>query len=209
MWKIILLKYPSQLLLVSNVPLSASNSFFPSVPEFQPGVPWKGIQNIDPESDPYVTPGSVLGGTATSPIVDTDHQLLRDNTTGKTVNSWHMITYVWYLRIFWYSCHNRISLLHLTKKEACVPVLHSCISCKRLTLVQIMAFLGFNSETGLLFTFFIFLSLIGSNSSLNTSLPSPGAWPYSASDNSFTNVHSTSGMQAPKFTWTEHFSIIH
>lgn len=50
--------------------------------EFQPGVPWKGIQNIDPESDPYVTPGSVLGGTATSPIVDTDHQLLRDNTTG-------------------------------------------------------------------------------------------------------------------------------
>ena len=51
--------------------------------EFQPGVPWKGIQNIDPESDPYVTPGSVLGGTATSPIVDTDHQLLRDNTTGK------------------------------------------------------------------------------------------------------------------------------
>lgn len=93
-WKIILLKYPSQLLLVSNVPLSASNSFFPSVPEFQPGVPWKGIQNIDPESDPYVTPGSVLGGTATSPIVDTDHQLLRDNTTGKTVNSWHMITYV-------------------------------------------------------------------------------------------------------------------
>lgn len=53
------------------------------VSEFQPGVPWKGIQNIDPESDPYVTPGSVLGGTATSPIVDTDHQLLRDNTTGK------------------------------------------------------------------------------------------------------------------------------
>lgn len=46
-------------------------------------MPWKGIQNIDPESDPYVTPGSVLGGTATSPIVDTDHQLLRDNTTGK------------------------------------------------------------------------------------------------------------------------------
>ena len=53
------------------------------ISEFQPGVPWKGIQNIDPESDPYVTPGSVLGGTATSPIVDTDHQLLRDNTTGK------------------------------------------------------------------------------------------------------------------------------
>uniref|UniRef100_A0A8C3IHW4 Trinucleotide repeat containing adaptor 6B n=1 Tax=Chrysemys picta bellii TaxID=8478 RepID=A0A8C3IHW4_CHRPI len=94
----------------------SSNASWP--PEFQPGVPWKGIQNIDPESDPYVTPGSVLGGTATSPIVDTDHQLLRDNTTG-------------------------------------------------------------------------------SNSSLNTSLPSPGAWPYSASDNSFTNVHSTSDPWTP------------
>lgn len=44
---------------------------------------------------------------------------------------------------------------------------------------------------------FSFPSLfVGSNSSLNTSLPSPGAWPYSASDNSFTNVHSTSGMEA-------------
>ncbi|KAJ6658989.1 hypothetical protein lerEdw1_019626 [Lerista edwardsae] len=95
----------------SKIGSKSSNASWP--PEFQPGVPWKGIPNIDPESDPYVTPGSVLGGTATSPIVDTDHQLLRDNTTG-------------------------------------------------------------------------------SNSSLNTSLPSPGAWPYSASDNSFANVHSTS-----------------
>lgn len=42
----------------------------------------------------------------------------------------------------------------------------------------------------------LFYFVIGSNSSLNTSLPSPGAWPYSASDNSFTNVHSTSGMWA-------------
>ncbi|XP_007523460.1 trinucleotide repeat-containing gene 6B protein isoform X3 [Erinaceus europaeus] len=100
----------------------SSNASWP--PEFQPGVPWKGIQNIDPESDPYVTPGSVLGGTASSPIVDTDHQLLRDNTTG-------------------------------------------------------------------------------SNSSLNTSLPSPGAWPYSASDNSFTNVHSTSAKFPDyKSTWS-------
>ncbi|XP_038612315.1 trinucleotide repeat-containing gene 6B protein [Tachyglossus aculeatus] len=100
----------------------SSNASWP--PEFQPGVPWKGIQNIDPESDPYVTPGSVLGATAPSPIVDTDHQLLRDNTTGST-------------------------------------------------------------------------------SSLNTSLPSPGAWPYSASDNSFTNVHSTSAkFNDYKSTWS-------
>ncbi|KAM4722340.1 trinucleotide repeat-containing gene 6B protein isoform 1-T1 [Rhinophrynus dorsalis] len=92
-------------------------------PEFQPGVPWKGIQNIDPESDPYVTPGSVLGGPAPSPIVDTDHQLLQDTPTG-------------------------------------------------------------------------------SNSSLNTSLPSPGAWPYSASE----NIHSTSALSAKfgdyKSTWS-------
>ncbi|XP_069509026.1 trinucleotide repeat-containing gene 6B protein isoform X3 [Ambystoma mexicanum] len=100
----------------------ASNASWP--PEFQPGVPWKGIQNIDPESDPYVTPGSVLGGSATSPIIDTDHQLLRDNTTG-------------------------------------------------------------------------------SNSSLNTSMPSPGAWPYSASENSYTNIHSTSAKFTDyKSTWT-------
>ncbi|XP_077195532.1 trinucleotide repeat-containing gene 6B protein isoform X5 [Paroedura picta] len=106
----------------SKIGSKSSNASWP--PEFQPGVPWKGIPNIDPESDPYVTPGSVLGGTATSPIVDTDHQLLRDNTTG-------------------------------------------------------------------------------SNSSLNTSLPSPGAWPYSASDNSFTNVHSTSAKFSDyKSTWS-------
>uniref|UniRef100_A0A8D2LPF7 Trinucleotide repeat containing adaptor 6B n=1 Tax=Varanus komodoensis TaxID=61221 RepID=A0A8D2LPF7_VARKO len=106
----------------SKIGNKSSNASWP--PEFQPGVPWKGIPNIDPESDPYVTPGSVLGSTATSPIVDTDHQLLRDNTTG-------------------------------------------------------------------------------SNSSLNTSLPSPGAWPYSASDNSFTNVHSTSAKFSDyKSTWS-------
>lgn len=92
-------------------------------PEFQPGVPWKGIQNIDPESDPYATPGGVLGGPAPSPIVDTDHQLLQDTPTGST-------------------------------------------------------------------------------SSLNTSLPSPGAWPYSASE----NIHSTSALSAKfgdyKSTWS-------
>lgn len=47
--------------------------------EFQPGVPWKGIQNVDPESDPYMTPGSMLGSSMSS-LNDTEHQLLRDNT---------------------------------------------------------------------------------------------------------------------------------
>lgn len=48
--------------------------------EFQPGVPWKGIQNSgDPESDPYMTPGSVLGSPGSPSLNDSDHQLLRDN----------------------------------------------------------------------------------------------------------------------------------
>ncbi|CDQ74365.1 unnamed protein product [Oncorhynchus mykiss] len=80
-------------------------------PEFQPGVPWKGIQSADPESDPYMTPGSVLGSHGPSSLSDSDHQLLRDNT--------------------------------------------------------------------------------GPNPSLNTLLPSPGAWPYSASDNPLGNAQST------------------
>ncbi|XP_064419429.1 trinucleotide repeat-containing gene 6B protein isoform X2 [Latimeria chalumnae] len=98
-----------------------SNASWP--PEFQPGVPWKGIQNIDPESDPYVTPGSILGGSMASPGLDTDHQLLRDNTE--------------------------------------------------------------------------------SSSSLTTSLPSPGAWPYTASESSFSNVPSTSAkFNDLKSTWS-------
>lgn len=48
--------------------------------EFQPGVPWKGIQSIDPESDPYMTPGSMMGIPGPSSLNDTEHQLLRDNT---------------------------------------------------------------------------------------------------------------------------------
>ena len=48
--------------------------------EFQPGVPWKGIQSSgDPESDPYMTPGSVLGSPGPPGLNDSDHQLLRDN----------------------------------------------------------------------------------------------------------------------------------
>nr|DBA18824.1 TPA: hypothetical protein GDO54_017027 [Pyxicephalus adspersus] len=109
--------------MMDGLPSSVSQDVSLHKNEFQPGVPWKGIQNIDPESDPYVTPGSVLGGPAPSPIVDTDHQLLQDTPTG-------------------------------------------------------------------------------SNSSLNTSLPSPGAWPYSASE----NIHSTSALSAKfgdyKSTWS-------
>uniref|UniRef100_A0A3P9BCR3 Trinucleotide repeat containing adaptor 6Bb.2 n=1 Tax=Maylandia zebra TaxID=106582 RepID=A0A3P9BCR3_9CICH len=92
------------------------------ITEFQPGVPWKGIQNSgDPESDPYMTPGSVLGSPGSPSLNDSDHQLLRDN--------------------------------------------------------------------------------IGPNPSLNTSLPSPGAWPYSASDSPLSNAHSTGKYSDYKPSW--------
>uniref|UniRef100_A0A671N9F4 Trinucleotide repeat-containing gene 6B protein-like n=1 Tax=Sinocyclocheilus anshuiensis TaxID=1608454 RepID=A0A671N9F4_9TELE len=89
-------------------------------PEFQPGVPWKGIQSVDPESDPYMTPGSMLGSTMSS-LNDTEHQLLRDNTE--------------------------------------------------------------------------------SNPSLNTLLPSPGAWPYSASESPLNNAHNPAKYTDYKPSW--------
>ncbi|KAG5853953.1 hypothetical protein ANANG_G00032290 [Anguilla anguilla] len=89
-------------------------------PEFQPGVPWKGIQSADPESDPYMTPGSVLGSSGTSGLNDTEHQLLRDTE---------------------------------------------------------------------------------SNPSLNTLLPSPGAWPYSASDSPLSNAHTSAKYTEYKPSW--------
>nr|XP_057906361.1 trinucleotide repeat-containing gene 6C protein isoform X3 [Doryrhamphus excisus] len=53
-------------------------------PEFCPGVPWKGLQNIDPETDPNVTPGSVPSGpTINTNIQDVNRYLLRDRSAGK------------------------------------------------------------------------------------------------------------------------------
>uniref|UniRef100_G1SQE2 Trinucleotide repeat containing adaptor 6C n=1 Tax=Oryctolagus cuniculus TaxID=9986 RepID=G1SQE2_RABIT len=47
-------------------------------PEFHPGVPWKGLQNIDPESDPDVTPGSVPSGPSiNTTIQDVNRYLLK------------------------------------------------------------------------------------------------------------------------------------
>lgn len=46
--------------------------------EFHPGVPWKGLQNIDPENDPDVTPGSVpTGPTINTTIQDVNRYLLK------------------------------------------------------------------------------------------------------------------------------------
>lgn len=52
--------------------------------EFCPGVPWKGLQNIDPETDPNVTPGSVPSGpTINTTIQDVNRYLLRDRSGGE------------------------------------------------------------------------------------------------------------------------------
>ncbi|XP_061158806.1 trinucleotide repeat-containing gene 6B protein-like isoform X1 [Syngnathus typhle] len=91
-------------------------------PEFQPGVPWNGMQNsADSDSDPYMTSSSVLGSPGPPTLTDSDHQLLRDN--------------------------------------------------------------------------------IGPNPALNTSLPSHGAWPYSASDNPLSKAHSTAKYSEYKSSW--------
>ncbi|XP_073713935.1 trinucleotide repeat-containing gene 6B protein [Misgurnus anguillicaudatus] len=51
-------------------------------PEFQPGVPWKGVPS--PEPDPYMTPAGLLG---TSVLTDTEHHLLQDNTGSNSLNT--------------------------------------------------------------------------------------------------------------------------
>ncbi|KAG7326075.1 hypothetical protein KOW79_011000 [Hemibagrus wyckioides] len=48
-------------------------------PEFQPGVPWKGVQSPEPDPNPY---SGMLGENT---LTDTDHHLLQDNTEMNTV----------------------------------------------------------------------------------------------------------------------------
>ncbi|XP_060760116.1 trinucleotide repeat-containing gene 6B protein-like isoform X3 [Neoarius graeffei] len=48
-------------------------------PEFQPGVPWKGVQSPEPDPNPYS--GMLVENTLT----DTEHHLLQDNTELNTV----------------------------------------------------------------------------------------------------------------------------
>ncbi|KAM7334644.1 hypothetical protein ACRRTK_007964 [Alexandromys fortis] len=55
-------------------------------PEFHPGVPWKGLQNIDPENDPDVTPGSVpTGPTINTTIQDVNRYLLKSGEHSKSL----------------------------------------------------------------------------------------------------------------------------
>ncbi|XP_060721170.1 trinucleotide repeat-containing gene 6B protein-like isoform X2 [Tachysurus vachellii] len=48
-------------------------------PEFQPGVPWKGVQSPEPDPNPY---SGMLGENT---LADTEHHLLQDNTEMNTV----------------------------------------------------------------------------------------------------------------------------
>lgn len=67
---------------LKKIPYISLNSFF--FAEFCPGVPWKGLQNIDPETDPNVTPGSVPSGpTINTNIQDVNRYLLRDRSGGE------------------------------------------------------------------------------------------------------------------------------
>lgn len=61
-------------------PHGSSNVNWP--PEFRPGEPWKGYPNIDPETDPFVTPGSVINNLSINTVRDVDH--LRDRNNGST-----------------------------------------------------------------------------------------------------------------------------
>lgn len=53
--------------------------------EFRPGEPWKGYPNIDPETDPYVTPGSVINNLSINTVREVDH--LRDRNSGTCQHS--------------------------------------------------------------------------------------------------------------------------
>lgn len=55
----------------------ADHMYLLSVSEFQPGVPWKGVQSPEPEPDPYMTPAGMMGSAV---LADTEHHLLQDNT---------------------------------------------------------------------------------------------------------------------------------
>ncbi|XP_034395185.1 trinucleotide repeat-containing gene 6A protein-like isoform X2 [Cyclopterus lumpus] len=56
-------------------------------PEFRPGEPWKGYPNIDPETDPYMTPGSVINSLSINTVRDTDHLRDRNNGPSSSLNT--------------------------------------------------------------------------------------------------------------------------
>lgn len=66
--------------VVVNLFLTITFLMFFVISEFRPGEPWKGYPNIDPETDPYVTPGSVINNLSISTVRGVDH--LRDRNSG-------------------------------------------------------------------------------------------------------------------------------
>ncbi|XP_053550853.1 trinucleotide repeat-containing gene 6A protein isoform X2 [Bombina bombina] len=56
-------------------------------PEFRPGEPWKGYPNIDPETDPYVTPGSVINNLSINTVRGVDHLRDRNNGSSSSLNT--------------------------------------------------------------------------------------------------------------------------
>ncbi|KAM8824943.1 LOW QUALITY PROTEIN: trinucleotide repeat-containing gene 6A protein-like [Synchiropus picturatus] len=55
--------------------------------EFRPGEPWIGYPNVDPETDPYVTPGSVINNLSIKTVRDTDHLRDRNNGPSSSLNT--------------------------------------------------------------------------------------------------------------------------
>ncbi|XP_062875085.1 trinucleotide repeat-containing gene 6A protein-like isoform X2 [Trichomycterus rosablanca] len=66
-------------------PHASSNVNWP--PEFRPGEPWKGYPNIDPETDPFVTPGSVINSLSINTVRDVDHLRDRNNGPSSSLNT--------------------------------------------------------------------------------------------------------------------------
>ncbi|KAM8961091.1 trinucleotide repeat-containing gene 6A protein [Pelodytes ibericus] len=64
-------------------------------PEFRPGEPWKGYPNIDPETDPYVTPGSVINNLSINTVRGVDHLRDRNNGSSSSLNTTLPSTSAW------------------------------------------------------------------------------------------------------------------
>ncbi|KAJ7305906.1 hypothetical protein JRQ81_010272 [Phrynocephalus forsythii] len=64
-------------------------------PEFRPGEPWKGYPNIDPETDPYITPGSVTNNLSINTVREADHLRDRNGGSSSSLNTTLPSTSAW------------------------------------------------------------------------------------------------------------------
>lgn len=80
-------------------------------------MPWKGLQNIDPETDPNVTPGSVPSGpTINTTIQDVNRYLLRDRSGGENGEIHNVFCELSFV------CLSHILGLAVTQLEGCESV---------------------------------------------------------------------------------------